>query len=390
MKLTDIESKKNVSSRTDEQWELHEKEIQRLRTKNSKLVAHQKTIIEAVRAAVIPLPSTATPRIPKTKTNFKPQTVIQDMGDMQLGSLVEFKDTGGLCVYNTAEFNNRADRFVDSHYEVVEIQRRGGIPLNKLNLHVLGDIAQGEDVFPGQGFKIDTLLMDQVFQLGWEVIERILLPLAANYEEVEIFAVPGNHGKQGKKGQASRLTNWDYIIYWFWREKMRNIKHVKFYISQSPFLLYDLYPGQTHALIHGNQARGWMGFPYYGVDRMLHKLTSLTGRYITYLHHGHHHQPSIQDTHIGKKIGNGSFEGGSDYSVNDLLVANTPQQFICGATDKGLTWEHWLRLADYPELKPDENGIFTPLMFQGDHEPPPERDLEKHKEKIQGRIRKGS
>lgn len=144
---------------------------------------------------------------------------------------------------------------------------------------------------------------------------------------------------------------------------MANLSHVKFHISAAPFLVYEMFPNnQLHALVHGNQARGWLGYPYYGIDRLYRKLSSLTGLFIAYLHHGHHHQPSLQDTHIGKKIGNGSIEGGSDYSVNELITANTPQQFLFGINPKGMTWEYWIRLAEYPKLTADNRGIYTTTL----------------------------
>ena len=92
-------------------------------------------------------------------------------------------------------------------------------------------------------------------------------------------------------------------------------------------------------------------------------MMTLTGLPIHYLHHGHHHQPHLGDIHIGQIIGNGSFEGGSDYSVGDLITANIPKQFFCGINKKGITWEYQIRLADYPELKADEKTrIYTPIM----------------------------
>ncbi len=358
------ECEANRSSRTDNQWELIEKQNSSLKTENGRLKAFQKTIIETVERSVVSLPTIHKPRIPKPKTQYKEETSILLLSDFQLGSFVDPNLTARLAYYNKEELKKRADLLIKKIYECVDIQRKA-IPLRKLKINVLGDIVQGEDVFKGQGFSLDALMMEQVFQLGDEVLDRIFLPLAELYEDIEIFCVPGNHGKAGgKHGTQSRQTNWDYIVYWLWKQRLQNIKHVKFYISAPPFLIYELYPGQNHALIHGQQARSYMGYPYYGIDRMYKKLTTLSGLVIHFLYHGHHHQPHTGEVAIGEIIGNGSFEGGSCYSVNDLLTANKPEQFFFGMNEHGKTWEYKLRLAEYTRLKPDENGIYTTLMFQ--------------------------
>lgn len=341
------------------------REIENLRKQEKQSQTIQDLVADTISKSVTRLPQYYPAKTVNLIKRYREQIAVLEFSDLQIGSLVESEQTGGLCTYNKNELRKRLDRLTKSVYEITQIERNGGIPLKKLKIHCLGDIVQGEDVFPGQGFKLDTLLMEQVFTLSDEVIRRVFIPLAELFEQVEIFCIPGNHGKQGRRGQSSRQTNWDYIVYWLWRERMAETKHVKFFISASPFLIYEMYPqGQKHALIHGQQARGWLGFPYYGIDRLHKRLISLTGLYIDYLHHGHHHQPSLQDTHIGRKIGNGSIEGGSDYSVNDLITANTPQQFFFGINERGMTWEYWIRLAEYPKLKPNEYGIYTTLMFE--------------------------
>lgn len=333
---------------------------------------YQQIIIDTIRRETISLPAVAPIYQPeeKVKSKYGTEVAMLNFSDVQIGSLVKSDEVGGLANYNKDVFRERISKLADKIYKVINIQRSGGINVENLRINVLGDIVQGESVFPGQGFKLDALMLEQVFVLADEIIQRLFIPLSRLFKNVDIFCIPGNHGKQGRRGDSSRNTNWDYIVYWLWKMRMAEFKNTEFFISNGPFMIYELFPNQVHALIHGNQAQGWMGFPYYGIDRLYRRITSLTGIFIQYLHHGHHHQPSIQDTHIGKKIGNGSIEGGSDYSINDLLTANVAQQFFCGLNEEGITWEYWLRLAKTPRLKPDGKGLYTKLMKFGgdDHE----------------------
>jgi hypothetical protein len=363
MDVAQLAKSKNESSRTDAQWESLLRDLRLSEDKCQKLQSVTDTLEGVVRSACAHLPAEPPPRIEISKSSYPEEKAVLLFSDAQIGSYVSKYYTGGLCGYDKTEFSKRIKRLTKNALEVIRIQRGGGIPVKQLQIHVLGDIVQGESVFPGQAFQLDALLLEQSLVLAQKIVDDVFIPLSREFEKVEILCVPGNHGRQGGPYNASRMANWDYVTYFTWMMRMQEFSHVKFYISASPFLIYDLFPGQTHALIHGNQAKGWLGYPYYGIDRLFHRLTSLAGMYIMYLHHGHHHQPSIQDTHIGRKVGNGSIEGGSDYSVGDLTTANVPQQHFCGFNAKGVTWEYWLRLADQPKMKKDAaTGLFTPTM----------------------------
>lgn len=62
----------------------------------------------------------------------------------------------------------------------------------------------------------------------------------------------------------------------------------------------------------------------------------------------------------GEILVNGSMPGGSDLSVNKMQTAALPSQKIFYFDHKnGIHRETNIRLADRPELVPDENGIYT-------------------------------
>jgi len=349
---------------TKDQYRELQFENKRLSSRLVKIAAVQENIIEAITSTCKALPSENPPKIDvgKAPKRYPEERAVLNISDSQIGSYVSKYLTGGLCEYNKTEFVKRIKRLTHNMLEITRIQRTGGVPVKKLNLHFLGDVVQGESIYPGQGFYLDALLLEQTFELASRFVFDVIIPLSREFEQVEIFCIPGNHGRQAGPRNSSREANWDYVAYIFWRQLLKEYKHIKLYISQSPFLIYELFPGQLHALIHGNQAKGWMGFPYYGIDRVFGRLKTLTNLPIQYLYHGHHHQPASMDAHIGRKIGNGSIEGGSEYSVCDLVTANVPQQFYCGVNSKGITWEYWIRLADVPKMIADDHGIFTPIM----------------------------
>jgi hypothetical protein len=68
------------------------------------------------------------------------------------------------------------------------------------------------------------------------------------------------------------------------------------------------------------------------------------------------------DIPYGERILNGTFFGGSPWTVKRLQVVTQPKQLLFGFNNRyGKTWEYSIRLADMVEVKASKNGIYTPI-----------------------------
>ena len=167
----------------------------------------------------------------------------------------------------------------------------------------------------------------------------------------------GNHGRPGQRGDNSPYTNFDRLFYWGLQKSLENQSNVKVFISESPSMIVQ-HGEKIFLLNHGDAVRGWMGIPYYGLERMYRRLPDLYNMIIHYELIAHHHEAAnLAD----KMIINGTLVGGSDLSVNKMLKSSVPSQKIFYFHPKhGINRESNLKLAEIPKLVADAQGIFTP------------------------------
>src|SRR3546814_1010931 len=130
---------------------------------------------------------------------------------------------------------------------------------------MLGDMLEGVTVFPGQAYLIDSTLYTQLFTTV-ELLVDFLRYLAAHFDTVEVYAVDGNHGRLGRRGEFGPMDNADRMIY----------HTVGLLLAQEPRIAvtmtdpegernwyHIMHLGNYSAmLIHGDQIRGSMGVPW--------------------------------------------------------------------------------------------------------------------------------
>jgi len=227
--------------------------------------------------------------------------------------------------------------------------------LNKLTIHMLGDMVTGELIYKGQSWFIDALLVDQLMQ-GSEAYINFILMLAKHFPQIEIFCVIGNHGRHGKKGDAHPRSNFDYLFYMMLQRALRGQGNVTVYVAMSPTLIVQ-HGEFVFALNHNDNVMGWNGIPYYGLDRKARRMDGLYNMKIHYKLGGHFHTPAELND---ETLLNGTMMGGSDLSVNKMMVATRPSQKIFYFDPHhGIHRTTNIYLADPVKLTADENGIFT-------------------------------
>jgi len=110
--------------------------------------------------------------------------------------------------------------------------------LNKLVMPYMGDMVEGDgNIYPSQAYHMSMSVLDQVFETA-KVECELILALASEIQELEIFCVPGNHGKVGgKKVNTNPMDNWDYVFYKVLKLMLEHQENVKVLISSSPTML---------------------------------------------------------------------------------------------------------------------------------------------------------
>lgn len=274
--------------------------------------------------------------------------------DAHVGDFTDQRWVQGLARYSKEDYEDRVQRWAEK-VRLFREQDYRSLGLDKLVLYYLGDQVTGEGIYEGQPFYLDLSLTDQLFK-SVEVEGSAILALAGVFPQIEVFCVPGNHGRPGKKGRNHHRTNFDYIFYRSLKAALAQQQNVTVFVSESPTMLVE--QGEyVFALTHGDAAQSWAGIPYYGREREFQRLSTLYGRVVHYELVGHHHTPGNLG---GSILMNGSLKGGDDLSVNKMRRQSLPSQEIFYFHGKhGINRRTTLNLADPVTLEADEQGILT-------------------------------
>lgn len=296
----------------------------------------------------------------------KPESANLDFSDSHIGEETLGTDVCNLTDYNFSEFKVRLDELAKGGVECLDIQMTK-IPIIAFNINFLGDIVTGEDIFLGQGRRIDLPLIEQCFEGANEIINRLIIPIRQMLPKecvMRIRGVGGNHGRGwGKPGTVSYKTNWDYVVYKIMAERLADQKNIEFYISETSMMLFTLPEADrwNHMIIHGDEVNSWMSIPYYGLDRTHSRMVQLFNMPVNYLHCGHFHSTFSGDVPYGEKLINGSFVGATEFTIRKMQVASQPKQKFYGFNNHyGITWMYNIKLAELKRLSADKNGIMTP------------------------------
>lgn len=200
-------------------------------------------------------------------TNHEEEEVIALFSDSQIGTkslgeevgLTEQRVYGPMGKFNFNVFRYRLRIWYRAINRIVAIQRNT-IPIHKLNLWFLGDVIEGENIFRSQGAYIETGVLQQYFASLYEVAQAVA-SLASNFEEIEIRAVTGNHGRVRTERNATKTwVNWEWLWYRYLHLLCRDLPNVHFKLTMSWFDL-PVVQGYRWLMLHGEDARRYMRFP---------------------------------------------------------------------------------------------------------------------------------
>ena len=177
--------------------------IQALKADNLKLLKQldkaknkKEDMIEAVYEAVSTnLRTWNKPNIPKPKLIKKSkdeEIAVAILSDVQLAKVTP--------EYNTEIAEKRVIEYAHKIVELTNLQRNAH-PVRKCAVLAAGDIVEGELIFPGQTHLIDASLYNQVTIDGPRILTKFFDILLANFDEVEVTWVIGNHGSLGGRAR---------------------------------------------------------------------------------------------------------------------------------------------------------------------------------------------
>lgn len=283
---------------------------------------------------------------PLPDTRAKPETAVAILSDWQLAKVTQS--------YNSATCEDRIRLYADKVIELADIQRADH-PVTDLHVWLLGDLIEGELIFPGQAHMIDASLYRQITVDGPRILGNFLRRMLANFENVHVTAVIGNHGALGgaTRRDHNPETNGDRMLYRIVQQILAGEERLTWVIpdgdGERRWYAVDRIGNYSCLLFHGDQIRGGFGgFPFYGLAKKVWGWASgAIAEPFNDVALGHWHQPTrLTMNRITGRV-NGSTESDNSYAQEQLAAAGSPAQWLLFVEPVGgfVTAEYNVRLS---------------------------------------------
>lgn len=295
-------------------------------------------VYQAARDAALGMniPKVAVPKPDKRKG--EPEHAILLASDWQWGKITP--------TYNSEIAAMRVKELGEKVKRLVDIQRTAH-PVRELHIHLLGDLVEGEDIFPGQAHLIDSGLYSQMFGAA-EALARLVREMLGHFEKVKVVGVIGNHGRLGRKGTFRPESNADAMMYRIARMAVGDDKRLEwpetFTQGERHWYAVDNVLGKRWFLFHGDSVGGgFAGFPWYGFGKKLSGWRASVAEF-DYSVGAHFHTPTRMYLNGLTHWNNGSTESTNTFAQEQLAAAGEPCQWLLFQNQKGVTAEYLVRL----------------------------------------------
>lgn len=298
-----------------------------------------------------PLPSAY--KFKKGKPTIEEHCVMH-LSDGHHDQVVVPSECGGLEEYNFPISCARAERYVDTVIEWTQDTLAPKFQFTDLWVLAYGDHTSGEI----HGHAQRSYYRNQFrncFAIG-QLHALMYRDLTPHFERVHVVYLPGNHGRRSvKKDFHGAHDNWDYLVAETARAHCRDIENIDFLIPDS-FAANIIINDVGFNLSHGDDVRGNLGIPFYGLMRRQKGLIALGaiqgGPPIRYFCMGHHHVSSSLADVNGELLVNGAWVGTDSYAYNSFSGYREPSQWLHGVHPRhGITWRLNVKLKHEAEKR---------------------------------------
>ena len=246
--------------------------------------------------------------------------------------------------YDSNTFRVRLRTLRDNLFKVKQIINRS-YRLPVLNIFFLGDIVDGEDIYPSQPYKQDLDADDQLDLAVNEFSNFILSMLPdgrkGRFQEVRIWTVEGNHGRTGRR--KSEKTNFDRIFYKRLADRFDRNKRVEINISSDWYNHAEVL-GHGYLLFHGDAVYCYMNIPFYGlIQRAMRLRVGGLERRFDVVCLGHFHNLGMLYWNDLRILMNGTFLTDDDFSQKRLGLKTANKFWFFGVSEeRSMTWSYLL------------------------------------------------
>lgn len=305
-------------------------------------------VYQAAKDAVCAIEIPPVPKPPSDPREIDSEVAIAVLADWQLAKTT--------LSYNSDVCEKRIRQYAQKVKKLTAIQRADH-PVKEARIYLLGDLVEGELIFPGQAHLIDASLYSQVVERGPQILAEFVRFMLSEFEKVHVVGVIGNHGALG--GRARRdyhpESNADAMMYEVARMLVSQDKDAMKRLTWAPnairgerrWYAVDKIGDKSFFLFHGDQCRGgFAGIPWYGFSKRIQgwRMGAVPEPF-DYALAGHFHTPTRMLIGNVRLWVSGSTESHNTYAAEELAAQGTPSQWLLFAHPKlGVTAEYEVHL----------------------------------------------
>jgi len=234
--------------------------------------------------------------------------------------------------YNSQVCEERINLFAEKVIQLTEIQRKDH-PVKELRIWALGDIIEGELIFPGQSFLVDGGLYRQITVDGPRIMKNFINKMLENFEKVTFVGVIGNHGSIGGRARRDHdpETNGDRMLYRITQLMFEKEKRIEFKIpdgrGERHWYAIDKIGNYKAMLCHGDQFGSLSAFHSFQKKAYGWKIGALNEDFDD-IFIGHFHTPTKMTFNTVQLRISGSPESVNTYAAEVLAAAGRPSQSL--------------------------------------------------------------
>lgn len=261
----------------------------------------------------------------KAKSDSVYHAVMQ-VSDVHMGSVQESSEIEGFNEYNSVVCEARCIDYAKRFIEWIE-RKRTAYRIDELSILVTGDLVSG-DIHEELKITNEFPVTVQIVKAS-ELLANQIAILSPYFGKITIeFIGADNHGRLTKKPQAKEegINSYNYLVGYM----------AKLHLSTFDNVEFNIYPvhekvitagARQYLLAHGHSIRGWMGIPWYSVERQQNKEARARLQLIM--------EATDNELKMMRQVGFHKFVFGHFH-----YPINTPHYSCCGSTQGTDAYDH--------------------------------------------------
>jgi hypothetical protein len=327
-----------------------ERNLERRRAKaNAKVEGLFRAMADEVENAVRPMKPLPKATNPFSKKGKIEEHCVMHLSDGHHDQVVVPEECGGLERYDFPISCCRAERYVDTVLQWTQQTLASNFRFPVLNVLAYGDFTSGE-IHGAAERSYYRNQFKNCCAIG-QLHAGMYRDLAPHFEQVNVVYVPGNHGRRSrKKDYHGAHNNWDFLVAKLAQLYCADHENISFLIPDCFSVNLDI-NGVGFNVSHGDDVRGALGIPYYGLQRRQRNMSALAhlsdGPRVRYYVVGHFHRAGMLGDVDGELIINGPWPATDAYAYESLSAYTEPNQWVHGVNPKyGITWRLDAKIKD--------------------------------------------